>query len=433
MDSAFLKPVVPLLAGGRKRARSEDPPAPREAAAASPAPAAPPSIARAAGSRRALRGGGAPRAAASCDPRAGRTLFVGNLPTTTTRPALRRFVCAALPAPAAGGAPPVESVRFRSVPVAKVAVAPGSNFRSMIRAAVASGSFNEARDSMNAYVVLRDAADVAPALALNGALFGGRHLRVDAAARGVGGGGEGAAVGEGAAAGEGAVAAAGTAPGAGGAPRYDHKRTVFVGNLPFDAGEEAVRAAFERCGGGGAPVPVEAVRIVRDRATLMGKGFCFVLFKERAGVLDALGLHGAKVAALGGRPLRVVRCSADGKPLQGKAAPASGSGGAGKKRAGGGGGGAARPAARAPPPPSAPHMGARGVAFAAKPKAKLPQKGALVAAGKKKKWKGARAGAGGGARPAAAAASGAAAPHHKKARTIVEGWAAAASAPISRE
>jgi hypothetical protein len=438
MDSAFSKLTVPLDGGAppsRKRARSTPAaaaaapeaggaaPAPSSATAAAAVGAAPAAAAapapRAAGSRRASRG--APRLPASADPRAGRTLFVGNLPVAATRPALRRFV------EAAAGAGAVESVRFRSVPVAKMAVAPGSDFRGMIRAAVATGSLNEARDSMNAYVVLRDAAAVAGALALNGALFSGRHVRVDAAAGG-GGGGDGG--------GEGGAPAAAGGGGGGGATRYDHKRTVFVGNLPFDAGEEAVRAAFERCGAGGAPVAVEAVRIVRDRATLMGKGFCFVLFAERAGVLDALGLHGTKVAALGGRPLRVVRCTADGKPAAGKHAPAGGKHAhAGGKRAassGGGGGGGARRGA--PAPPAAAHMGARGAAFAAKQKPALPQaKGLVAAKAGKRRGAGKKPRAGGGAGAAAAGGGGggggAAPPQQfKKARTLVEGWAAAAVA-----
>lgn len=429
MDAAFGKPVVPLVMG-RKRGRSEaraavpavpaslsaPPPPPAPATEAPPGAAVPRERSRTPGSRRAVRG--AARPPLSADPRAGRTIFMGNLPVATSRSAVARFV------EASAGVGTVESVRFRSVPVAKLAVAPGSGFRAMIRAAVATGSLNSARDSMNAYVVLRGEGAVAPALRLNGAAFEGRHLRVDA----VGGGG----CGEGGGGGDGAGEASGGA-GASGAPRYDHKRTVFVGNLPFDAGEEAVRHAFERCGAGGALVSVEAVRIVRDRATLMGKGFCFVLFRERAGVLDALGLHGAKVPALGGRPLRVVRCSADGKPLGGKHAAGTA---AGKNAGAAGGGGGASSSMRAPAalkkkaiPAAVAHMGLRGETFAAKARPKLPEAKGLVVPSKKGKWKKGKGEKRGRAPPQAAGGAAAAAPlRHKKAHALVEGWAAAAAA-----
>uniref|UniRef100_A0A673G360 RNA binding motif protein 34 n=1 Tax=Sinocyclocheilus rhinocerous TaxID=307959 RepID=A0A673G360_9TELE len=42
-------------------------------------------------------------------------------------------------------------------------------------------------------------------------------------------------------------------------PQLDHKRSVFVGNLPYDVMEPPVREHFEDCGN------VEAVRLVRDR------------------------------------------------------------------------------------------------------------------------------------------------------------------------
>jgi len=53
----------------------------------------------------------------------------------------------------------------------------------------------------------------------------------------------------------------------------DHKRSVFVGNLPFDVQDEDVWNTFERCG------EIEFVRIVRDKKTNVGKGFGYVQFK----------------------------------------------------------------------------------------------------------------------------------------------------------
>ena len=53
---------------------------------------------------------------------------------------------------------------------------------------------------------------------------------------------------------------------------HDHKRCVFVGNLPFDVQDEELWTHFERCG------DIEFVRIVRDKKTNIGKGFGYVQF-----------------------------------------------------------------------------------------------------------------------------------------------------------
>ena len=208
----------------------------------------------------------------------------------------------------------------------------------------------------------------------------------------------------------------GSGGGGGSAARYDHKRTVFVGNLPYGATEEALRGAM----GGEA---VEAVRIVRDRATQAGKGIGYVLFRERAAVLGALALHGVACAALGGRALRVERCEAAAQGAPPRAASA------------GGGAGAASAAAPAPvpaPAPAAPraaplqpaakrprhthkarqpsHMGGKGLDSVGQARKPLPQRKGLVAGshslrrgrtadGKKVRAKGGRNGAEGKGRP----------------------------------
>jgi nucleolar protein 12 len=231
-----------------------------------------------------------------------RTVFVGNVDVAMTTQKLadivQAFVKAApgYEAPAGvaagegkgkeGGRADVESVRFRSIPIAATAVAPGSDYGAMIKAAVAQGKLDTAgkKNSMNAYIVLRTAAAARAALGLNGLEVEGHVLRVDSAVSGQ----------------------AGEAPGKG-----DPKRTVFVGNLPFTASEDDVRALFGSrvSGGGGA---IEAVRLVRDKVTMVGKGIAFVTFKERAAVVEALGLDGADFAK---RPLRVQPCTRDGTPL----------------------------------------------------------------------------------------------------------------------
>jgi nucleolar protein 12 len=89
-----------------------------------------------------------------------------------------------------------------------------------------------------------------------------------------------------------------------GRAKYDPKRTVFVGQVHFEAGEEELRALFAgRVSGGDASI--EAVRLVRDPATMRGKGIAYVLFRERTHVAEALGLHGTTFRK---RTLRVTRC-----------------------------------------------------------------------------------------------------------------------------
>uniref|UniRef100_A0A8C7YWW5 RNA binding motif protein 34 n=1 Tax=Oryzias sinensis TaxID=183150 RepID=A0A8C7YWW5_9TELE len=81
-------------------------------------------------------------------------------------------------------------------------------------------------------------------------------------------------------------------------PQHDHKRSVFVGNLPFDIQEQAFRKHFETCG------TVEAVRLVRDKDSGLGKGFGYVLFESADSVQLALELNASK---LEGRSIRVKR------------------------------------------------------------------------------------------------------------------------------
>ena len=339
LSGAFARPgsalliAPPLSLLGKKRPRSEPLAAAQpDAAAASDAPgdgavapvAAAASAATAAApagpSRREVRKSKFTLGADREDPaRLARTLFVGNVPLRTTAQQLSRFfqhfvteklpngVSAGGPAAAPeGGAPAarkgrsrdIESVRFRSVAIAGVAITPGGDFKAMLRAGFASKSFNpEGRDAMNAYIVFHSAEAARCALGLNGAQLGGKHLRVDVCVRaaGVGGGGVGGG-------GEGGAGDRGG--------RYDPKRTVFVGNLERSTSDEELRAFFGGLVSGGA-ASVEAVRIVRDKASQAARGIAYVLLRERSHVADALAGGGRE---LRGRPLRLSRCSPDGKP-----------------------------------------------------------------------------------------------------------------------
>ncbi|MEQ2249262.1 hypothetical protein ILYODFUR_027555 [Ilyodon furcidens] len=79
---------------------------------------------------------------------------------------------------------------------------------------------------------------------------------------------------------------------------HDHKRSVFVGNLAFDIKEFAFRRHFEECG------KVEAVRLVRDPKSGLGKGFGYILFENADSVQMALALNGSKLES---RFIRVKR------------------------------------------------------------------------------------------------------------------------------
>ncbi|KAL2506246.1 RNA-binding (RRM/RBD/RNP motif) family protein [Abeliophyllum distichum] len=65
---------------------------------------------------------------------------------------------------------------------------------------------------------------------------------------------------------------------------YDNKRTVFVGNLPFDVKDEEIYQLFT--GIKNLEASVEAVRVVRDPGTSLGKGIAYVLFKTRVAAVS---------------------------------------------------------------------------------------------------------------------------------------------------
>ncbi|XP_062073581.1 uncharacterized protein LOC133777845 [Humulus lupulus] len=167
-----------------------------------------------------------------------RTVFVGNLPLTVKKKALiKEFTKFG----------EVDSVRIRSVPI--------TDTKKPRKGAVITKQFHEAADSIHAYVVFKTEQSAQSSLSHNMALVGGHHIRVDRACP----------------------------------PRkkmkgdeishFDHKRTVFVGNLPFDVKDEEVYEVF--CGINDMGSSVEGVRIIRDPNNNLGKGFAYVLFKTK--------------------------------------------------------------------------------------------------------------------------------------------------------
>ena len=99
---------------------------------------------------------------------------------------------------------------------------------------------------------------------------------------------------------------------------------IYVGNLPFSATEEAVRALFSAHGA------VTSVAIPNDRETGRPRGFGFVEMStsDAASAIAALNGH-----SMEGRALRVNE--AQDRPAGG----GGGGGGGGGYRGGGGGGG----------------------------------------------------------------------------------------------
>jgi cold-inducible RNA-binding protein len=100
---------------------------------------------------------------------------------------------------------------------------------------------------------------------------------------------------------------------------------MYVGNLPFSAGEEELKEAFGQFG------PVSEVNLVMDRETGRPRGFAFVSMGTKEGMEAAIrGLDGKD---FGGRNLTVN----EARPREDR--PSFGGGGGGGDRRGGGGGG----------------------------------------------------------------------------------------------
>ncbi|KAF3688160.1 RNA-binding protein 34 RNA-binding motif protein 34 [Channa argus] len=178
-----------------------------------------------------------------------RTVFVGNLPISCTKKTLRSLF---------RDKGSIESIRFRSV----VREDPSMSQKL----ATIKRKFHPKKQSMNAYVVFTDEEGVTMALERNGTeIERDFHIRVDRVTD---------------------------------SSSHDHKRSVFVGNLSFEITELVFRRHFEECGS------VEAVRLVRDQKSGLGKGFGYVLFESADSVQLALKLDGSK---LEGRSIRVKR------------------------------------------------------------------------------------------------------------------------------
>ena len=188
----------------------------------------------------------------SRDPRDSRTVFVGNIPNTCSRKQIHRLFKTY---------GKIESVRVRCLQVKEGKLPKKIAVRRHMQL-TDEGTFN-------AYVVFSSEEEAEASLKLNGMNFGGRHIRVDLVGKKES------------------------------AKMEESRASVFVGNVPFTADEEKLRDCFSDCG------CVESVRIVRDSKTGIGKGFGFVSFSDKSGVMFAV--RQSKKIELEGRKLRVFK------------------------------------------------------------------------------------------------------------------------------
>lgn len=92
-------------------------------------------------------------------------------------------------------------------------------------------------------------------------------------------------------------------------------RKLYVGNLPYEVGENELQELFARVGG------VESVNIVRDQATGRARGFAFVEMNTEEGAQKAI--NDLNASEMGGRNLTV---------NEARPKPTSGGGGGGGQR-----------------------------------------------------------------------------------------------------
>ncbi|CAF1524904.1 unnamed protein product [Adineta steineri] len=190
-----------------------------------------------------------------------RTIFVGNVPSACTQKELRALF---------SQFGTIESVRLRNIiPL---------NAKRGKRLAFIKKEFHPLQRTITAFIRFSDEIEAEEATALNGYLYKEHHLRVD------------------------------MAQDQNEDAKHDNKRSIFIGNLPFDANDDDVWKAFEECG------EIDNVRLVRDRATSVGKGFGYVLFKDEASVSLALRMNGN--CQVGNRQIRIKTAVKKAKPAK---------------------------------------------------------------------------------------------------------------------
>ncbi|KAK3580373.1 hypothetical protein CHS0354_001488 [Potamilus streckersoni] len=179
-----------------------------------------------------------------------RTIFIGNLPLSVTKKKLMKLF---------KKYGEIENIRYRCLPPAD------PNIPKKVVAI--KKDFHSQRHNCVAYICFTTKEGAQKALESNGMQVEDLHIHVDLASQ---------------------------------STEKDKNRSIFVGNVPFDIEEEALRNHFHDCG------KIENVRVIRDRKTGLGKGFCYVLFHSKDSVSLALKLNNSKLQK---RQLRVMRCT----------------------------------------------------------------------------------------------------------------------------
>ncbi|EGS17003.1 uncharacterized protein CTHT_0073280 [Thermochaetoides thermophila DSM 1495] len=242
----------------------------------------------------ALQPGGTSEIQSELD-KANRTVFLSNVSVEAIKDRkAKKILLKHLASPLDKKADPpqkIESIRFRSTPFGTTKI---PRRVAYIKKEIMEGTTK----STNAYVVYSTAAAARLAVQhLNGTIVLDRHLRADSVAH--------------------------PAP-------IDNRRCVFVGNLGFVDDESVYRTKVEdgklvteKKKKGKEPSDVEeglwrvfgehagkveSVRVVRDPATRVGKGFAYVQFYDPNSVESALLLNGKSFPPLLPRELRVSRC-----------------------------------------------------------------------------------------------------------------------------
>jgi len=124
---------------------------------------------------------------------------------------------------------------------------------------------------MNAYIVFKEQKSANKALLLNGTELKGKIIRVDLE---------------------------------GNRTKHNIRRSVFIGNLPFEVLEDELRSFFSKCG------KITNIRIIRDSKLNFGKGFGFATFAAEAGAKEALKLNDAEFK---NRKIRITKAKKEGK------------------------------------------------------------------------------------------------------------------------
>lgn len=179
-----------------------------------------------------------------------RTVFIGNVHMETKRKELTQIF---------SKYGKVESVRIRGVAVGE------QGMRKKV--AHVTGQMHPSRSSVTAYVRFESKDSAIAALEANRMVLRDHHLNVDRAIH---------------------------------ETKRELRNSVFIGNLPWEAEDEALYKHFEGCG------DIESVRIIRDKQLNSGKGFGYVNFQSSDATEVALQLAGKMFM---NRPLRVIRCT----------------------------------------------------------------------------------------------------------------------------